>query len=167
MVDLRGTLHVQRFVRAFVVEDLDEVIELGLLLQEIQTRWFSRFFFQGQMHALMTAVLLGMARLDPFDAEPEPPDRQFGQITQGLGGSEGTSLSLRMLAGRSRFLQSLSNTTPLLSRAGGFMDSRISECGTELASKKARFPLLRGATLHACVCHGSATSRICSSLRIR
>jgi hypothetical protein len=29
------------------------------------------------MHTLMTAILLGMARLDPFDAdaEPEPPDR--------------------------------------------------------------------------------------------
>src|ERR1700734_297217 len=35
LVDLCGTLHVQRFVRAFVVEDLDEVIELGLLLKEV------------------------------------------------------------------------------------------------------------------------------------
>ena len=38
----------------------------------------------------MTAILLGMTRLDPFDAdtEPEPPDRQFAQVEQGLGGSE-------------------------------------------------------------------------------
>jgi hypothetical protein len=35
LVNLRGTLHVQRFVWAFVVEDLDEVIELSLLLQKV------------------------------------------------------------------------------------------------------------------------------------
>ena len=35
LVDLRGTLHVQGFMRAFVVENLDEVIELGLLLKKV------------------------------------------------------------------------------------------------------------------------------------
>jgi hypothetical protein len=46
---------------------------------------------QGQMHALMTAILLGMARLDSFDAdtEPEPPHRKLAQMEQGVGGSEG------------------------------------------------------------------------------
>src|SRR5271170_51153 len=46
------------------------------------------------MHALMTAILLGMTRLDPFDAdtEPEPPDRQFAQVEQGLGGSKGNTI---------------------------------------------------------------------------
>src|ERR1700730_6908340 len=42
------------------------------------------------MHALMTAILLRMARLDALnaDAEPEPPDRQLAQVEQGMGGSE-------------------------------------------------------------------------------
>ena len=35
LIDLRWALHVQGFVRAFVVEDFDEVIEAGLLLKEI------------------------------------------------------------------------------------------------------------------------------------
>src|SRR5207302_9269187 len=48
------------------------------------------FFFQGQMHAFMTAVLLGVARLNPLNAntEPEPPDRELAQVKQGVRGSE-------------------------------------------------------------------------------
>src|SRR5437870_5998895 len=43
------------------------------------------------MHALMAAILLGMARLDPFDGnpEPEPPDGQLAQVKQGVCRSEG------------------------------------------------------------------------------
>ena len=43
------------------------------------------------MHALVAAVLLRMTRLDPFNAntEPEPPDRKFAQVKQGMGRSEG------------------------------------------------------------------------------
>ena len=35
LIDLGRTLHAQGFVRALVVEDVDKVIELGLLLQEV------------------------------------------------------------------------------------------------------------------------------------
>jgi hypothetical protein len=35
LVDLGRALDVQRFVRAFVVEDLDEVIELSVLLKKV------------------------------------------------------------------------------------------------------------------------------------
>jgi hypothetical protein len=35
LIDLGGALHVQGFVRTFLVEYLDEVIEPGLLLKEI------------------------------------------------------------------------------------------------------------------------------------
>jgi hypothetical protein len=35
LIDLGRTLHAQGFVRTFVIEDFDEVIEPGLLLKEI------------------------------------------------------------------------------------------------------------------------------------
>ena len=78
-------------MRPLVVEDLDKLVEPGLLLKKIGSRRFSGFFLQGQMHALMATVLLRMTRLDPFNAntEPEPPDRKFAQVKQGMGGSEG------------------------------------------------------------------------------
>jgi hypothetical protein len=68
-------------VRAFVVEDFDKVVEPGLLLEEVASGRPRGFFLQGEMHALMAAVLLGMAGLDPFNAntQPEPPDRETAQ----------------------------------------------------------------------------------------
>src|SRR4029078_1559153 len=43
--------------------------------------------FQGEMHALMAAVLLGMPGFDAFDgdAEPQPPDPELGQGEQSTG----------------------------------------------------------------------------------
>ena len=43
------------------------------------------------MHAFMAAVLLGMAGLDSFNAnpQPEPPDSKFAQVKQGVCRSEG------------------------------------------------------------------------------
>src|SRR6266852_6375332 len=43
------------------------------------------------MPARMAAILLGMARIDPFDANPqsEPPDCQLAQVKQGVCRSEG------------------------------------------------------------------------------
>jgi len=35
LIDLGWALHVQGFVRTFVVEDFDKVIEAGLLLKEV------------------------------------------------------------------------------------------------------------------------------------
>jgi hypothetical protein len=35
LINLGRTLHAQGFVRTLVVEDVDKVIELGLLLQEV------------------------------------------------------------------------------------------------------------------------------------
>src|SRR5579871_4433783 len=39
-----------------------------------------------EMHALVAAVLLGMAGLDAFDgdAEPQPPDGELGEIEQAV-----------------------------------------------------------------------------------
>src|ERR1035438_9374034 len=70
------------FVRALIIKDLDEFVEPGLLLQEISTGGLGGLFLQGEMHAFVAAVLLGMARLDAFDAntETQPPDGEFAQI---------------------------------------------------------------------------------------
>ena len=72
LIDIRRTLHAESFVRSFVVKDVDEFVEARLLLKEICGSWFGSFFLQSEMHAFMTAVLLGMARLDPFDADAQP-----------------------------------------------------------------------------------------------
>jgi hypothetical protein len=64
---------------------------LALLLQEVASGRLGGFFLQREMHALMAAILLGMARLDPYDAnlEPEPPHCQLAQVKQGVCRSEG------------------------------------------------------------------------------
>jgi hypothetical protein len=54
-----------------VVEDLDKLVESGLLLQEIRGSGFGGFFLQSEVHAFVTTVLLRMARLDAFDAHAE------------------------------------------------------------------------------------------------
>src|SRR5215470_13901272 len=79
LVDLGRTFHIQSLVWTLVVEDLNEVIEAGLLLQEIGGSGFGGFFFQSEVHALVTAILLGVTRLDAFDADAEakPPDGEF------------------------------------------------------------------------------------------
>jgi len=82
LINLGRALHVQGFVRTLVVEDLDELVEAGLLLQEVSTRRLGSFLFQGEMHTFMAAVLLRMSRLDPLnaDAQAQPPDRLLAQI---------------------------------------------------------------------------------------
>lgn len=66
-IDFRRAFHVQSLVRSFVVENFDEVIEPGLLLEQISRGGLGGLFFQSQMHALVTPVLLRVARLDPLE----------------------------------------------------------------------------------------------------
>jgi hypothetical protein len=63
-------------MRTLVVEDVDKFVKAGLLLQEIGSCRLGGLFFQSEMHAFMTAVLLRVGRLDAFNADPqaEPPD---------------------------------------------------------------------------------------------
>jgi hypothetical protein len=70
------TSHGQSFMRTLAVEDVHEFVEAVLLLQEVGGGRLGGFFLQGQMHAFMAAILLGMARLDPLDAnaQAKPPD---------------------------------------------------------------------------------------------
>ena len=59
----------------FAVELLNEVIE-PCLLQAVDARRAGGFLLEGDMHALMAPVLVGMARLDALylNAEPDLPD---------------------------------------------------------------------------------------------
>jgi hypothetical protein len=49
---------------------------------------------QGEVHAPVAAIFLGMTRLDTFnaDAESEPPDRPLAQVEQGVSRSEGNAV---------------------------------------------------------------------------
>lgn len=78
-------------MRTLAIKNLDEVIEAGLLLEEVDGGRLGGFFLQGEMHAFVTAILLGMARLDPFDgnAQARPPHRKLAQVEQRMSGSEG------------------------------------------------------------------------------
>ena len=74
-------------MRTLIIVAVDEVVELGLLLQEVFASRLGGLQLKRQMHAFMAAVLLWVARLYALDldAQPEPPHGQFGQIEEGIG----------------------------------------------------------------------------------
>ena len=55
------------------------VVELGLLLEEVLGGGLGGLLLQGQVHALVPAILFGMAGLDAFemDAQTQPPDGEL------------------------------------------------------------------------------------------
>jgi hypothetical protein len=109
-VDFGRTLHGERLVWPFGIELLDKVVEAGLLLQTVDSGRSGCFFLQRQMHALVAAVLLRVARLDALDgdAEPQPPHREFGEIEEAFGLANGTPLSDRIAWGKPRSWKSCS-----------------------------------------------------------
>lgn len=66
------------------VEFAHELVEAGLLLQAVDAWRSGSFLLERQVHALMAAVLLGMARLDTLDvdAQAQPPYGKLGQVEQ-------------------------------------------------------------------------------------
>ena len=66
-------------MRPFGVELVHEVVEAGLLLQAVHARGPGCLLFEGAVHALMAAILLGVARFDALDgnAQPQPLDSEF------------------------------------------------------------------------------------------
>jgi hypothetical protein len=68
-VNLGRAFHAQGFMGSFVIEFLEEGVELGLLLQDVGARRTSGLFLQGQMHAFMPAVLLRMTGPDPLNGD--------------------------------------------------------------------------------------------------
>src|SRR2546427_12183413 len=73
------------------------------------------------MHAFMAAVLLGMAGLDSFNAnpQPEPPDCQLAQVKQGVGGSEGNAVVTADIGGQAALLKKLLKHGKSVIFAGG------------------------------------------------
>ena len=59
-------------MRTFVVEDFHEVVKTRLLLQKALSGGLGCLFLEREMHALVTAVLLQMTRLDPLNANAQP-----------------------------------------------------------------------------------------------
>ena len=59
----------QALVRSLVIVYLHEGIKALLLLQEVEGGGLGGLLFQGQVHAFITSVLLGMAGYDAFDAD--------------------------------------------------------------------------------------------------
>jgi hypothetical protein len=94
-------------MRPLVVEDFDEIVELGLLLKKVASSGLGSLFLQSEMHALVTAVLLRMARLDPLnaDAEPQPPDRQLAQVKQSMSRSERNTVVAADVRGQAAFFK--------------------------------------------------------------
>ena len=94
-------------MRALVVEDRNEFVDAGLLLQEVGGCWLGGFFFQGEMHALVTAILLRMASLDALDGntETKPPDSKFARVEQGVCRREGNAVVATDAGGQAALLE--------------------------------------------------------------
>ena len=105
LVDLGWAFHAERLVRTLVIKDLDELVEAGLLLQKVGTGRLGGFLLQGQVHALMAAILLRGAGFDSFDtdAQAEPPDGKLAELEQGVGRSEGHAVIAADVCGQAAF----------------------------------------------------------------
>jgi hypothetical protein len=81
-------------MRPLAVELLEEAIEAGLLLQAVGAWRAGGLLLEGEVHALVAAVLLGVSWLDALDgdAESEPPDGELGEIEEGVGAGKGDAI---------------------------------------------------------------------------
>jgi hypothetical protein len=107
LIDLDWALHIQSLVRALVIEDFHELIEAGLLLEEVAGGRLGGFFLQGEMHAFVAAILLRMAGLDAFNAnaQAEPPDGELAQVKQGMSGSKRNTVIAADVGGQSTVVE--------------------------------------------------------------
>jgi hypothetical protein len=118
LIDLSGASHGEGLVRAELVELVAEVIELELLGCEAGGGRDGGVPFEGEMHALMDGVLLGLAGLDEHGVDPEL-DTCTCAASAGVNQTEreerraraeeakGTPLSVRMRRGRPNSRKSL------------------------------------------------------------
>jgi hypothetical protein len=73
-------------VRPLAVEAIHEHVKPHLLLEHIGGGRAGGLGLQREMHALVSPVLLRVARRGPFEsnAEAEPPDRQMNRSNRAL-----------------------------------------------------------------------------------
>src|SRR2546430_16312271 len=83
-----GRRVAERFVWALSIVALAEAIEAALLRREMRLRRARRRGFEGLVHPLVPAILLGMRGLDQLgpNAESHPPHRERRQSAQRIGG---------------------------------------------------------------------------------
>jgi hypothetical protein len=107
---------------ALVIELAHEIIEARLLLETIEAWRACGFLLQGEVHALVAAVLLRPAGLDAFDsnAEAQPPHRQLGQIEQRIWTGEGNTV-----IGADRQRQAALTKQPFEGREGDLLANRF------------------------------------------
>ena len=77
-------------MRALLVASLQKRIEARLLLQHVRRCGMCRFGLQGEVQALVPAILFGMARRDALerDPQPQPPHGELAQAVQSMRGGE-------------------------------------------------------------------------------
>jgi len=94
------------FVRSLVVELIEEGVELGLLLKQVGSGGTSGLLLQGQVHALMAAVLLGCPGRMRSMLMPSRNHHtaSLERLNNPLGEAKGTPLSERIACGRPRSL---------------------------------------------------------------
>src|SRR5436190_1023249 len=100
-------VHTDGLVRALLVEDSDELIEPGLLLQEVLARGLGGFFLERQVHAFVATVLLWVSGLDALDANAyaQPPHRELGEAEEGAAARERNAIVAADGAGEAKFLE--------------------------------------------------------------
>jgi hypothetical protein len=77
LLDLSRALHAQSFVRTFVIEDFDEVVEASLLLKEVGSgRQWSYLMTHTDHTNARSAILAKLSSL----ATEEIPARAFGSV---------------------------------------------------------------------------------------
>ena len=78
-------MHTKGLMGSFGVVLFSEHVESFLLFSEVLLRRNGCFLFQGKMHSLVFAVLLGFARLYLFrvNSQFDPPDREGRQSGYG------------------------------------------------------------------------------------
>ncbi len=92
---MEGIVQVrQAVIGALCVEFADEIIKPHLLGEVIGPGRPGGFLLQGEVHALMAPILLGMARPDALDgdAEAQPPDGEFGEGVEPVGAGKGHAI---------------------------------------------------------------------------
>jgi len=99
-VEISRNPHLESLKRSLPVVLVGKVINAGLLLQEVSGSRPSRLVFQGQMHAFIPTVLLGMSRFDALDLDTrnhhtESLLRPYRALPQ----AKGIPLSVRMARG--------------------------------------------------------------------